>query len=565
MNPRDHVPLLLQSLCDRGARLQPDNLVITVTSKGYHTITYKEHQARSLRLASALSRWGVKVGDRVGSLLWNSAWHLQCYHAVSCMGAVLHTLNLRLGPKDLGFIIQHAHDRVIIADSDLLELLGKVDLQILNQVELFVGCGADGLPNQWSLPAAIPASKAIDYEAFLQKGTEDYVWPELPETALHALCYTSGTTGVPKGAAYSHRSTYLHTLACVGTDQLGISGADVILPITPMFHVLAWGVPYIGLMLGTRMVFTGKRMDPDSILEAMLKWGVQISFGVPTVWQGLRGAIEKRGLESVKASHKLRMLTCGGSAPPTAMLQWYWEKLGVQFLQGWGMTETNPLGSIGRRVAKFKDLSRSDEELFKNTTKAGLPVAGVDVRIADPNDLDKDLPLGEAGELLVKGPWIIAEYFQYDAPDKFHKGWLVTGDVAKLDEEGAIIICDRSKDVIKSGGEWISSIDLENFIVGMEEIAMAAVVAVPHPKWDERPVAVVTLKPQAGPGARKGLVERVHAHCLKAFAKFQLPDDVIVWEEMPLASTGKIDKKLIREKLKQQGYVLPSVQTPSKL
>ncbi|CAE8602555.1 unnamed protein product [Polarella glacialis] len=608
VSARDEAPLLLRTLCDRGARLQPDNLLVTKCKgsagdgKGYLTITFQEHQLRSLRLGSALARWGVKIGDRVATLLWNTAWHVQCYHAVSCMGAVLHTLNLRLGTKDLGFIIDHAADRVIISDSDLLDMLGKVDSAVLDKVELFVCCGEDGVPNQWTLPSSIPRAKAIDYDSFLSTGKDDFVWPDLPETALHALCYTSGTTGVPKGAAYSQRSTYLHTLVMVGADQIGLSGSQVILPFVPMFHVLGWGVPFAGLMVGMRMVFTGRSMDPDSMLDAMLDWGVQISTGVPTVWQGVRSCIEQRGTEKVRKGLKLKMLTCGGSAPPSTMIGWYQDQLGVEFLQGWGMTETNPLGSAGRRVAKYKDLSASSDALFSNMTKAGLPNALVEVRIADPEDLDRELPRGQQGELLVRGPTIITEYFQFDAPDKprqelqeqlvstlsrisrlltsrnirvtrgcckmkwFHRGWLITGDVAKLDEEGAIIICDRSKDVIKSGGEWISSIDLENHITGMKDIAMAAVVAVPHPRWDERPVAIVTLPPGCDPGVAKGLKERVVAHCLQAFAKFQVPDDVIVWQEIPLTSTGKLDKKVIRAMLTSQGYMLPTAAgAPSKL
>ncbi|CAE8626982.1 unnamed protein product [Polarella glacialis] len=533
VSARDEAPLLLRTLCDRGARLQPDNLLVTKCKgsagdgKGYLTITFQEHQLRSLQLGSALARWGVKIGDRVATLLWNTAWHVQCYHAVSCMGAVLHTLNLRLGTKDLGFIIDHAADRVIISDSDLLDMLGTRKLKL--------------------------------------------EFPFIP-------------------------------LVMVGADQIGLSGSQVILPFVPMFHVLGWGVPFAGLMVGMRMVFTGRSMDPDSMLDAMLDWGVQISTGVPTVWQGVRSCIEQRGTEKVRKGLKLKMLTCGGSAPPSTMIGWYQDQLGVEFLQGWGMTETNPLGSAGRRVAKYKDLSASSDALFSNMTKAGLPNALVEVRIADPEDLDRELPRGQQGELLVRGPTIITEYFQFDAPDKprqelqeqlvstlsrisrlltsrnirvtrgcckmkwFHRGWLITGDVAKLDEEGAIIICDRSKDVIKSGGEWISSIDLENHITGMKDIAMAAVVAVPHPRWDERPVAIVTLPPGCDPGVAKGLKERVVAHCLQAFAKFQVPDDVIVWKEIPLTSTGKLDKKVIRAMLTSQGYMLPTAAgAPSKL
>mmetsp|Transcript_91499 Transcript_91499/g.296148 ORF Transcript_91499/g.296148 Transcript_91499/m.296148 type:complete len:568 (-) Transcript_91499:171-1874(-) len=559
VNPRDTFPLLLKTLIDRGAIIQPDNLIVTKTSKGYSSVTFVEHQLKAQQLASALQRWGVRIGDRVGTLMWNSTQHLHCYHAISCMGAVLHTLNLRLSPKDLGFIIEHAADRLIFSDADLLALLAKVDASVLAKVELFVCSGADWEAGAYALPDELPAARSTSFEAFLATGSPDFLWPDVPETSPHALCYTSGTTGNPKGAAYSQRSTYLHTLASAGTDQLGLSGSHVILPFVPMFHVLSWGVPFTALMLGTRMVFTGKLMDPDSLLDAMVDWKIQFSTGVPTVWQGVKGAIMKRGLEKMAKFLHLKVLTCGGSSPPAAMMRWFADNLGVDFLQGWGMTETNPLGSVGRRIVKHKDLTRSTTELFNNITKAGLPIPGVEIRIADSEDLDKEMPLGTPGELLIRGPWIIAEYFQFDAKDKFHKGWLITGDVARLDEEGAINITDRSKDVIKSGGEWISSIDLENHISAMAEVAMAAVVAMPHPRWDERPVAVIKL---ADAGVEAGIFERVTEHCLQAFAKFQLPDDVLVWKEIPLTSTGKIDKKIIRQRLADEGYVLPTAKVP---
>jgi len=514
-----------------------------------------------LRLASALSKWGVRIGDRVASFLWNSNWHMQIYHAVSCMGCVLHTLNLRLGPADLGFIIQHAADRVIFSDSDLLQLLAKVDPAILGAVELYVCCGADGEPGAWELPAQIPAARAVDYEAFLGKGDATFAWPDVPETSLHALCYTSGTTGNPKGAAYSQRSTFLHTMAMVSADALGISGSHVVLPFVPMFHVLSWGIPYVSLMTGARTVFTGRFMDPDSLLNTVMDWEVRLSTGVPTVWQGVRTAIEKFGVEKAAAKLKLKSLVCGGSSPPAEMMGWYLDKLGVEFTQVWGMTETNPLGTVAKRVAVHSDLSKSPDALFGNIAKAGIPIPGVELKIVDTDDLDKERPQGEAGEVLVRGPWIIGEYFQNKAPDKFHKGWLITGDVAYIDKDGAMIISDRSKDVIKSGGEWISSIDLENHIAAMDGVSMASVVAVPHPRWDERPVAVVMLAPGT---PAQGLQDRVAEHCLKKFAKFQLPDDVLVWEEIPLTSTGKIDKKVIRGRLQEQGYVLPSA-PPSKL
>mmetsp|Transcript_7108 Transcript_7108/g.11486 ORF Transcript_7108/g.11486 Transcript_7108/m.11486 type:complete len:566 (+) Transcript_7108:72-1769(+) len=555
VNPRDLEPLLLKNLMDRGPYLQPDNLIVTKTATGYHQITMDEHLRKSKRLGSALARWGVQISDTVGTLMWNSGYHLHCYHGVTCMGAILHTLNLRLGPKDLGYTIEHAEDRVIIVDFDLLKLLDLVDDAIMARIELILVVGEDYVPGKWQAPSKL-AAKCKDFEAFVASGAEDFVWPELPETATHALCYTSGTTGNPKGVAYSHRSTFLHTLSVAAADSLGIRGCDVVLPFVPMFHVLSWGIPFAVLMLGARTVFSGRFMDPGSVLQCFADWKVGISTGVPTVWQGVRAAIEAKGVDKVKPTLALKVLTCGGSAPPAEMIVWYLKNLGVEFIQGWGMTETNPLGSLGRRVAKFSDLSKSDEELNANMAKAGLVMPGLQVRIANQEDLAKDQPADEPGELLIKGPWIIQEYLKNPAADKFHNGWLITGDIAKLDKEGAIVICDRSKDVVKSGGEWISSIDMENMVASLADVQMAAVVAVPHPKWDERPVVVVVLNPGA---SADGLFDKVRQHLSSSFAKFQLPDEVLVWAEMPMTSTGKLDKKSIRDLLNKEGYVLPDL------
>lgn len=554
VNKRDFEPLVLGPLLDRGSRLQPDNLIITKIKNGYHTQTYSEHSRRVKRLASALWKRGIKLEDRVGTLMWNSAWHMECYHAIPCMGAVLHTLNLRLGPADLGYIIEHANDRIIISDFDMLKLLAQVDASIMKKVELLVCVGEDGVPGQWQLPPGLDATKAIDYEAFLGTGNDDFSWPQFAETTTMGLCYTSGTTGKPKGVSYSHRSTYLHTLVAPQGDQLCLRGFEVVLPFVPMFHVLSWGTPFALLMYGVRCVFTSRFMDPASMVKMMIDWKVNLSTGVPTVWQGVRSYIEEQGIELLRPQLALTRLTCGGSAPQPELMRWFLEKLGVEFLQGWGMTETNPMGSIGMRVSKYSDLSKTEDEKFKNVTKAGLPNPCIQVRIADVEDLSRELPRGQTGELLVRGPWVIQEYFQVDAPDKFYDGWLVTGDVAKIDEEGAIVISDRSKDVVKSGGEWISSIDMENQIAALKEIESAAVVGVYHPKWDERPIAVVTL---AKGQSSTALLEKVWQQLSSTFAKFQLPDDVLVWDAIPLTSTGKIDKKLIRATLKDQNYALP--------
>ncbi|CAE7306496.1 alkK, partial [Symbiodinium pilosum] len=319
----DLEPLLLSRICDRGVELQPENLIVTRTQSGYVKQTYAEHGRRAKQLASALSKWGVKIEDRVATLMWNTGWHFECYHAISCMGAVLHTLNLRLSAADQNYIISHAQDRIIIADAVLLKNLAEVDPAVLASVELFICVGEDGEPGKWSLPPELDVKKAVDYETFLATGSEDFQWPLVPETSTMGLCYTSGTTGRPKGVGYSQRSTYLHTLMSNGVDQLAISGRQVVLPFVPMFHVLSWGVPFNILMMGCRAVFPSSFTDAGSLLQAMGDWKVQLSCGVPTVWQGVRSQIEKEGLAQWKPKLALQRLVCGGSAPAPEMMRWY--------------------------------------------------------------------------------------------------------------------------------------------------------------------------------------------------------------------------------------------------
>ena len=537
-------PLLMSRILGRGAILDPDIEVVTMQAEGMHRQTLKQTWDRANQVANALHKHGIEVGDRIGSFMWNNYRHLELYQAVPSMGSVLHTLNIRLSPTDLEYIINHAKDRVIFADEDLLPLLeplwGK-----LPSVELLVICrhgegGESSFENQ------------IDYEDFIAGRDTTYDWPEIDENSPMGLCYTSGTTGKPKGVMYTNRSTYLHTLTECLTDSMGLSSLDSLLCIVPMFHAMGWGLPFCASMLGCKQVLPHRFMVPDAFLKLMDEEEVTISAGVPTIWQGVKAALEADPKKYDLS--KLKSMTCGGSAPPVSMMRWYWDNYNVEMIQGWGMTETNPLGTLSRKVAKRSHLNISEDQQFKNIAKAGLAMPGLEIEIFDEdwNRLPHD---GEAvGELCIKGPWIAAEYFNDPQPDKFHDGWLVTGDVAKIDPEQYILIADRSKDLIKSGGEWISSVDLENHIVGMADIAQAAVVAQPHPKWDERPVALVIM--EAGKSLDK---EAVLEHCSKIFAKWQLPDDVIVTEAIPLTSTGKIDKKVIRAKLDADGYQLPSL------
>ncbi len=351
---------------------------------------------------------------------------------------------------------------------------------------------------------------------------------------------------------YTHRSNYLHTITIAMTDVMGLSAVDTLCGIVPMFHANAWGLPWVASMLGMKQVYPHRFMDPARLAQLIADEGVTISAGVPTIWQGVRAVVEANPGKHDFSS--LQRLTCGGSAPPASLIDWFWQELGVEMVQGWGMTETSPLATISRRIAKRSDLEKTDAERAANQAKAGLLMPGLELEIFD--DAWKPLPHdGEAfGELLIRGPWICSEYYRNPQPEKFHDGWLVTGDVAKIDPEQYLIITDRSKDLIKSGGEWISSVDLENHIVAMPEVAQACVVAQPHPKWDERPVAMVVLKEGAELDA-----QTVVAHCATKFAKWQLPDDVLFVDAIPLTTTGKMDKKVVRAKLQDDGYHLPDL------
>jgi acyl-CoA synthetase (AMP-forming)/AMP-acid ligase II len=539
-----NTPLLMSRILGRGAILDPDVEVVTLQADGTHRQTLKQTWDRSNQVAHALKTYGIEVSDRIGSFMWNNYRHLELYQGVPSMGSFLHTLNIRLSPTDLEYIINHANDRVIFADEDLLPLLeplwDKIPCVELLVISRHGEGGESSFKNQ------------IDYEDFIKDQPTVYDWPDIPETSPMGLCYTSGTTGKPKGVMYTNRSTYLHTMAESLTDTMELSSLDSLMGIVPMFHAMGWGLPFCASMLGCKQVMPHRFMVPDAFLKLIHEEEVTISAGVPTIWQGVKAALEAEP-DKYDVS-KLSRLTCGGSAPPVSMMRWYWDSHKIEMIQGWGMTETNPLGTLSRKVAKRSHINISEDQQFENIAKAGLFMPGLEIEIFDEdwNVLPHD---GEAvGELCIRGPWIAAEYFNDPQPDKFHNGWLVTGDVAKIDTEQYMLIADRSKDLIKSGGEWISSVDLENHIVGIPEIAQAAVVAQPHPKWDERPVALVIMNE-----GKKLDQTAVLEHCSSAFAKWQLPDEVIVTDSIPLTSTGKIDKKTIRAKLNKEGYQLPDL------
>jgi acyl-CoA synthetase (AMP-forming)/AMP-acid ligase II len=537
-------PLLLSRILGRGAQLDPNEEVVTLLHNGTHRQTLKTTWDRANQLAGALNAHGIKVGDRVASFMWNNYRHLELYQAIPSMGAVLHTLNVRLSPTDLEYIINHAQDRIIFVDEDLLPLLEPL-LDKIPCVELLVIC-RHGEGGESSHP------NSVDYEDFIDGQETVYDWPEIDENSPMGLCYTSGTTGKPKGAMYTHRSTYLHTITQAMTDAMSLTALDALCGIVPMFHAMGWGLPFTASMLGCKQVMPHRFMVPQKLLELMVEEEVTISAGVPTIWQGIRTILEEN--PGKYDTSKFSRLTCGGSAPPVSLIRWYWDNLGVEMVQGWGMTETNPLATLSRKVAKRSQMKNTEDQQFENIAKAGLLMPGLEMEIFDENwqPLPHD---GDAvGELLIRGPWVCTEYYKDPQPDKFHEGWLVTGDMAKIDAEEYLIIADRSKDLIKSGGEWISSVDLENHIVALAGVAQAAVVAQPHPRWDERPVALVILA-----GGANISEELILEHCTKIFAKWQLPDEIILVEEIALTSTGKIDKKTIRSQLKEQNYKLPDL------
>ena len=541
-----HSPLLMSRILDRGATVSPNIEIVTATENGVRRQTYSETRDRAHQLAHALSQSGIGVGDRVGTFMWNGSQHLEAYHAVAGMGAVLHTLNVRLSDVDLEYIINHAEDRLIIVDADLLPSLEKLQDRMPSVERVVVATEDQSVSWSTSLP------NAVDYEDYIQGKPKRFEWPQIDENAPLGLCYTSGTTGNPKGVEYEHRSQYLHTMAQCMTDSMGLSGADSICGIVPMFHAMGWGIPWSALMLGCKQVMPHRYMDPQRLVQLMAEEQVTLSAGVPTIWQGVKSLVES-DLDRYDLSD-LSRLTCGGSSPPASLIRWYWDALGVEMIQGWGMTETSPLATLSRRIMKRQHLDLSDDERFENVAKAGQLMPGLELDIFDENFQRMPHDGESVGEILVRGPWICSEYFNNPQPDKFHDDWLITGDVGKIDSEEYLIISDRSKDLVKSGGEWISSVDLENHIVALAGIAQACVVAQPHPKWDERPVALVVLDE----GAEVSL-DQILDHCALAFAKWQLPDEVLYIQDIPLTSTGKMDKKTVRAQMERDGYKLPDL------
>ncbi len=534
-------PLTLTHILERSAKLFPGKQIASRMPDGMHSYSYAEFHARVHKLAHVLERLGVKPGDRVGSLCWNSFRHLELYFAVPCFGAILHTLNLRLPHDQLTYIIQHAEDKVIFVDASLAPLLEPIRDQI-SCVKHFVI-----LPDETRATSLAPAS---GYEDQIGAATnEPYTWPQLEETAACATCYTSGTTGNPKAVLYTHRAMFLHTFSLAQADVFAISEADTVLQIVPMFHANGWGIPYAAVMTGSRIVLTGRQLQPEDIAALIQNERVTFTAGVPTIWMTLYAYLENHPHDV----SSLRCVVVAGSAMPRQFIEWYERKYGVAFRLAWGMTETTPIATF-MAVKKDRD-SLPEQQRFDLLARHGLPVAGVEIRIVDADGRELPWDGTTMGELQTRGPWITSGYYNDNRNDQaFANGWFRTGDVATIDKDGYLQIMDRTKDLVKSGGEWISSVDLENAIMAHPKVAEAAVIAVFHPKWQERPLACIAPLPEYRGKVTK---EEILDFLASRVTKWWLPDDVVFIEAVPKTSVGKFNKRALREQFKD--YTLPGV------
>ena len=536
------LPLLISSLIVHAERHHGDQLVVSRRVEGdIHRISYREVAARARRVANAMAALGVQPGQRAATLAWNTHRHMELYYGVSGSGRVLHTVNPRLHPDQIVYIADHAEDQVMFFDMTFWPLIQAVAGRTKTVKHWVAMTGREHMP-----PAeqAAKVPNLLCYEELLAQSSDTYAWPVFDENTASSLCYTSGTTGNPKGVLYSHRSTVLHTMAAALPDCLGCSASDAILPVVPMFHVNSWGIVYLAPMTGAKLVLPGPGLDGKSLYELFESEKVTISAGVPTVWQGLLAHVEANGLKF----STMRKSAIGGSACPPAMIRKFRDAYGVHVIHAWGMTEMSPIGTAAAFKAQHQGLD--DEGKLAVMSTQGRAVYGVDMKIVGEDGAELPWDGTASGDLLVRGPWIIDTYFKGEGgtplvKDAEGNGWFPTGDVAKITPEGYMVITDRSKDVIKSGGEWIGSIDLENIAMAHPAVAMAACIAAPHPKWDERPLLVVVKKPGA-----ELTREELLAFYEGKIAKWWTPDDVVFTDAIPLGATGKMQKNKLREQFK---------------
>ncbi len=533
--------LLISSVLRHADKNFGDREIVSVTADNpLHRYTYADCCRRTRQLANAIDKLGLDHGDRIATLAWNDYRHLEAYYAIGGAGFVCHTVNPRLFPEQIVFIINHAEDKWLFVDLLILPLVEKIADQIPG-VEGFVVLTDDANMPETSL------KNAVSYESLIGSESDEYEWPEFDERTACALCYTSGTTGNPKGVLFSHRSQILHAYAAVSPDVMGLRSRDCVLPVVPLFHVNAWGIPYAAMMVGTKLVFPGPKMgDGETLYQLLEQEEVSLSLGVPTVWLALLQYAEASG----QKLNRLERTIIGGAAVPEAMIREFRDKHDVDVIQGWGMTEMSPLGTVSTPKSGTENLS--PDEMISLKAKAGRGICGVEMRIVD--DEGKELPWdGVAyGALQVRGPWVCSDYYKLEGESESHTedGWFDTGDVATIDELGYMAITDRTKDVIKSGGEWISSIDVENTAMGHAAVAEAAVIGVPHPKWTERPLLII-IKAEGAELTSEEILQWLDGK----IAKWWIPDDVVFVDEIPHTATGKIKKIDLRKQFAD--YKLP--------
>lgn len=523
-------PLLISSFLVHAALNHADTEIVSVETSGSTEInTWRQVECNARQMASALARLGVKQGDRCATIAWNNRRHLEIYYAVSGGGMVCHTINPRLAPETLIYVINDAEDQVLFVDRTFLQAAANL-LPHLKSVKHVILMG----PRDPDALAVIP--ELLFYDDLMASADSDFAWPVFDETAPSSLCYTSGTTGHPKGVLYTHRSTVLHSLAANGPDGLAISARDVVMPVVPMFHVNAWGVPYIAAAQGAKLVLPGPFLDGDSLAALIDKEEVTLALGVPTIWMGLLSALRQRGTRPKRLTRSV----IGGSALPPSLYSAFHDEFGIELIQGWGMTETSPLGAINQPLAKHEGLPAQEQAQLR--LSQGRPPYGVQLRVVDADGLGVPRDGQSQGSLQVRGFWVVDTYFKAEKSALTEDGWFDTGDIATLSEDGYLVIRDRAKDLIKSGGEWISSVELENLAMSHPGIQSAAAIGVPHPKWDERPVVVAIKRDGASVDENE-----LRAFIAESMPSWQVPDRVVFVGALPLGGTGKILKNKLRE------------------